>query len=63
LVSAGLELAREAGARAVEAFPRRAENVDGEQLWTGPFSLFERAGFEVVHDFQPYPVLQCVLER
>jgi GNAT superfamily N-acetyltransferase len=58
LVAAGVEAARSAGATAVEAFPRRAELLADEELWTGPFSAFERAGFVVVHDFAPYPVLR-----
>jgi GNAT superfamily N-acetyltransferase len=61
LVAAGVELARKAGASAIEAFPRRAEMLADEERWTGPFSTFERAGFTIVHDFAPYPVLRLEL--
>jgi hypothetical protein len=39
-------------------FPRRAEGVGAEELWTGPFPLLEREGFEVVHDQTQYPVMR-----
>jgi GNAT superfamily N-acetyltransferase len=58
LLEKGIELARSAGARALEAFPRRAEGVMDEQLFTGPLALFESAGFAVVHDQAQYPVLR-----
>lgn len=61
LLRAGLELARSEGASAVEAFPRRAEGVDAEQLFTGPLSLFTSEGFEIVSDQTQYPVLRLVL--
>jgi GNAT superfamily N-acetyltransferase len=61
LLSAGIELARQAGAVAIEAFPRRAELLADEELWTGPFSAFTRAGFAIAHDFAPYPVLRLAL--
>jgi GNAT superfamily N-acetyltransferase len=61
LLEAGIELARAEGGRAVEAFPRRAEGVPDEQLWTGPFPLFESAGFRIVHEQVQYPVLRLVL--
>lgn len=62
LLAAGVELARAAGASAIEAFPRRAELLADEEQWTGPFAAFERAGFAIVHDFGPYPVLRLELE-
>lgn len=58
LLRSGLELARQAGARAVEAFPRGVADVSDAELWTGPFTLFMNEGFEVVNDFRPYPVLR-----
>jgi GNAT superfamily N-acetyltransferase len=61
LLEAGIAIAREAGAHAIEAFPRNAEGVGGEELWTGPKPLFDRAGFETVHDFAAYPVLRLAL--
>ncbi len=61
LLKCGLELARAAGARTLEAFPRRAEGVRDDELWTGPLALFENAGFEVVHEQIQYPVLRLSL--
>jgi GNAT superfamily N-acetyltransferase len=62
LLGAGLSLAKSLGARAVEAFPRRADILAAEEMWTGPFEIFERAGFSVVNDFAPYPVLRRSIE-
>ena len=61
LLERGLELARAAGALAVEAFPRRAEGLRDEELWTGPHGLFARFGFDVVHDLAQYPVVRRML--
>jgi GNAT superfamily N-acetyltransferase len=61
LLRAGLALARAEHMSAVEAFPRRAEGVDAEQLFTGPLSLYTSEGFEVVSDQTQYPVLRLVL--
>jgi GNAT superfamily N-acetyltransferase len=58
LLGAGIELARRAGATQIEAFPRRAELVSDDQLFMGPFSIFEQYGFRIVNDFAPYPVLR-----
>jgi GNAT superfamily N-acetyltransferase len=63
LLTGAIALGRTRGASAIEAFPRRAEGTRDEEVWTGPFSLFARAGFEVVHDFAPYPVLRLPLTR
>lgn len=63
LLLRALELLEATGARAVEAFPRGAEDVsDGEQF-TGPLRLYESLGFQRVTDFAPYPVLRRVLSR
>ena len=56
LVAAGIEIARAWGARAIEAFPRAAEPVSEELLWTGAPSVLRDAGFSVVDDSGPYPV-------
>lgn len=61
LLAAAIDWARRCGARAIEAFPRRAEQVHEAELWLGPTALYERAGFVVVHDFAPYPVLRLEL--
>jgi GNAT superfamily N-acetyltransferase len=63
LVRAGVEFARAEGALALEAFPRRAESVGAEELWTGPFTLLVEEGFEVVHDQAQYPVLRRDLAK
>jgi len=58
LLRAGLELARQSGARAVEAFPRRAELLGDEERWLGPFDSYLAEGFRIVHDLTQYPVLR-----
>ena len=58
LVRKGVELATQTGALAIEAFPRRTELAGPAELWTGPASIFLDAGFRIVNDFQPYPVLR-----
>jgi GNAT superfamily N-acetyltransferase len=63
LVRAGIEVARAAGARVLEAFPRRAEGVRAEELWTGPLALLEAEGFEIVQDQAQYPVLRRDLAK
>jgi GNAT superfamily N-acetyltransferase len=49
------------GARCLEAFPRSDLGIPDVSFMTGPTRLFLEAGFEVVHDFQPYPVLRLQL--
>jgi GNAT superfamily N-acetyltransferase len=61
LLDRAVELARSKGGRALEAFPRRAEGISDAEAWTGPFSLYARRGFEIVHDFAPYPVMRLAL--
>jgi GNAT superfamily N-acetyltransferase len=61
LLGTGIELARAAGALAIEAFPRRADGLRDEEVWTGPYGLFVRHGFEEVHDLAQYPVLRLML--
>jgi GNAT superfamily N-acetyltransferase len=58
MVRRGIELAREHGGQSLEAFPRRAEGVGDEELWTGPFALLQNEGFEIVHEQAQYPVLR-----
>ncbi|HEY3254365.1 MAG TPA: GNAT family N-acetyltransferase [Polyangiaceae bacterium] len=58
LVKHAVWLAETRGARCIEAFPRRAELAGPAELWTGPFDIFVQAGFKIVHDFAPYPVLR-----
>jgi len=61
LVAGAIGVARERGGRAIEALPRRAADLRDEERWMGSFSTFSRAGFRVVHDFGPYPVLRLSL--
>ena len=58
LVQRGIELAGAVRARAIEAFPRRQAELDAPELWLGPVSVFLAAGFRIVNDFAPYPVLR-----
>ena len=58
LVEHAVVLAQSRGARCIEAFPRRSDQAGPAELWTGPFTIFEQAGFEIVSDFAPYPVLR-----
>lgn len=43
------------GATAVEAFPRRGENLPDEEVWTGPEHLFAGLGFTLVQDHARRP--------
>ena len=61
LLETGIDLARTAGALAIEAFPRRADGLRDEELWTGPHATFVRLGFEPVHEVGQYPVLRRIL--
>jgi GNAT superfamily N-acetyltransferase len=63
LLETGIELARATVACAVEAFPRRAEGLRDEEVWTGPHAVFLRSGFEMVHDLAQYPVLRRMLQK
>ena len=58
LVRCAVELARNTGARAIEAFPRRSEQAGPAELWTGPPNVFLELGFKIISDFAPYPVLR-----
>ncbi len=66
LLSAAIQLVRDAGGTAVEAFPRaspgtEAERLRADEVWLGPEALFHDAGFTPVSDFRPYPVLRLHL--
>jgi len=58
LLASALELAPSWGASALEAFPRSDPHLADASLMLGPTRLFLEAGFAVVHDFYPYPVLR-----
>jgi GNAT superfamily N-acetyltransferase len=51
------------GARVIEAYPRRGEDLRDEEVWTGPEALFAHAGFEVVREHVQYPVWRLRVER
>jgi GNAT superfamily N-acetyltransferase len=61
LLESAIALARVRGARSIEAFPRSDTDVADAALMMGPLALFRAAGFSVVHDFTPYPVLRLEL--
>jgi GNAT superfamily N-acetyltransferase len=58
LLAGAISTAPAWGARALEAFPRSDTGVADAALMLGPARLFSNAGFELVHDFFPYPVLR-----
>jgi GNAT superfamily N-acetyltransferase len=45
------------GARRVEAYPKRGEDLEPDDLWNGPESMFRAAGFRVARDDPVRPVL------
>src|SRR5690606_30027086 len=49
------------GARSLEALPRGASDASDAEYWLGRSSTLLAAGFQVVHDFAPYPVLRLQL--
>jgi ribosomal protein S18 acetylase RimI-like enzyme len=61
LLRRGIELLQAEGAKSLEAFPRRADGLRAEELWTGPFPLFSSEGFELVQGEGQYPVLRRAL--
>jgi GNAT superfamily N-acetyltransferase len=61
LLGGAIALARARGAHSIEAFPRSDTDVADAALMMGPLALFRAAGFGVVHDFTPYPVLRLTL--
>lgn len=46
-----------AGVQRVEAFPKRGSDLDADDLWTGPESLFIESGFTVLRDHERFPIL------
>ena len=65
LLKSAIAVARDAGASALEAFPRaapsEAERLRADEIWMGPEPLFLELGFVPVSDFRPYPVLRLHL--
>jgi GNAT superfamily N-acetyltransferase len=52
---------RDRGVRRVEAYPKRGNGLDADDLWTGPEPLFLDAGFRVVRDDPQRPILSLDL--
>lgn len=61
LLARAIDEAPRWGARAIEAFPRSDTDCADAALMMGPLGLYLEAGFEVVHDAPPYPVLRLAL--
>jgi len=64
LLRTAIEVVRELGGAALEAFPRAApagERLRPDEVWLGPEALFQASGFTPVSDFRPYPVLRLLL--
>jgi GNAT superfamily N-acetyltransferase len=61
LLAAAIELARQLGAKTLEALPRGGAAVSDAELWMGRASTFVAAGFQLVHNFEPYPVFRLEL--
>ena len=50
------------GARRVEAYPKRGDDLDDGDRWNGPEALFVQAGFAVARDDATRPVLARALD-
>ena len=61
LLGGAIAQARRWGARALEALPRSDRDAADVSLMMGPTQLFLEAGFQIVHEFEPYPVLRLEL--
>jgi ribosomal protein S18 acetylase RimI-like enzyme len=51
------------GVRWVEAYPKRGEGLEAEDLWTGPEAMWLRAGFKVAREDAARPVLYLELQE
>ena len=65
LLAAGVDFAREHGARAIEACPHEgAERMDAASLYVGAASVFRQAGFrEVARRKANRPLMRLTLDR
>jgi len=61
LVTEAPRIAKELGARAIEAYPHAAEGLGEHEIWMGPNALFASLGFKHVTGESPYPVLRLDL--
>ena len=61
LIRAGVAFARSQGATSIEALPRGELAQSAPERWLGRPSALIAEGFQVIHDFAPYPVLRLEL--
>lgn len=61
LLRSAITAARASGATCIEAFPRGASDVTDCEQWTGPLAMYLDAGFRIIHDFAPYPIVRLDL--
>jgi GNAT superfamily N-acetyltransferase len=61
LVMEAPRVAKELGARAIEAYPHAAEGLGEHEVWMGPNALFTSLGFKRVTGEDAYPVLRLDL--
>ena len=61
LIRAGVAFARSQGATSIEALPRGELAQSPPERWLGRPSALLAQGFQIVHDFAPYPVLRLEL--
>ena len=61
MLAAVLADLRNQGVQRVEAYPKRGGDLDVDDLWNGPESMFRAAGFGVVKDHPTRPVLSVKL--
>jgi GNAT superfamily N-acetyltransferase len=52
---------RKRGIKHVQAFPHLGENLPKEDVWTGPYSIYLKAGFRVIRADSLRPVLEKTL--
>lgn len=62
LLAEAIRHGRQMGATCIEAFPRAEAHVSDAALMMGPVELYREAGFQIVNDFSPYPVMRKLLE-
>lgn len=53
---------RAKGVMYVQGFPRRGHNLSSDNVWTGPETVFEKAGFELERDDPLYPIYGLQLQ-
>ena len=49
------------GVKRIQAFPKSNMGLSKEEIWTGPISVFEKAGFVVIKPHERRPVLELKL--